>query len=640
MTVPLPPSSASHPVIENGSSIHRIPTHRLPLVIGYTGYRELSEDIQVRKSLDQKIQQFFQVQQKRYSNSRFVLVGTFRGESDAIVTRIAEQEKIPLILVLPAANRQEMAEQIREEHRDLFSEVCARATKIVWLKEAHARLESTSGNETERTPASAYIARYSQIILAIRDDPNRELEKENIRTEKPKPGSSEEVIRFQKEGIGATGDITRREMLDIEGGMIYRIHVGQRKAHTSLSEGELQVSIEHSKDRGEERSDRMKRYNRLYQEFELFNADVEAFLRPRQGFAKKQTERQTELQTSKEYLLPTGEIDELPPEAQRFTDALMRRYALADTLALQFQRRTHFMMWVLFILAFATTYLLFLSYGRFQTEWTKPFYPVVIFLAFLIYRYVEWKRFQHKYLDYRGLAEALRIQLFWRLGGIEDSVSDHYVPIQRTDLLWIRSAARTATWLADLERLSVAELQQIRPQREAVEDHWLKGQESYFSGRAAKEKTFLLKLRIFGVVSLGVGFLWTVCRGLGWVWPSLSPDGWAAHFPGFIAEVYQPYLNVFFGLCVVAGTLILGYARTRGFAEHRNHSRRMRLIYRDGRTESQTIQSVLASRPPATPQNRIEQEWLYLLRRIGREALAENAAWILLHRERPLQVPR
>lgn len=35
--------------------------------------------------------------------------------------------------------------------------------------------------------------------------------------------------------------------------------------------------------------------------------------------------------------------------------------------------------------------------------------------------------FQNKFQDYRALAEGLRVQFFWRLGGLTDSVGDHYL---------------------------------------------------------------------------------------------------------------------------------------------------------------------------------------------------------------------
>src|SRR5207249_3830010 len=49
-----------------------------------------------------------------------------------------------------------------------------------------------------------------------------------------------------------------------------------------------------------------------------------------------------------------------------------------------------------------------------------------------------------KYLDYRALAEGLRIQFFWQLADLKDSVADYYMRKQKSELDWIRNAVRTS----------------------------------------------------------------------------------------------------------------------------------------------------------------------------------------------------
>lgn len=63
-------------------------------------------------------------------------------------------------------------------------------------------------------------------------------------------------------------------------------------------------------------------------------------------------------------------------------------------------------------------------------------------LAFLEYsrHFTRDNPREQQYLDWRSLAEALRVQLFWL--AVRSSVADHYLSGDRDELDWIRQAAR------------------------------------------------------------------------------------------------------------------------------------------------------------------------------------------------------
>ena len=76
---------------------------------------------------------------------------------------------------------------------------------------------------------------------------------------------------------------------------------------------------------------------------------------------------------------------------------------------------------------------------------------LVFFLAgtgvVLLSRRREWQR---KYLDYRALAEGLRVQSYWRRAGIVDLHSpvfahDNFMQKQDVELGWIRNVMRSAS---------------------------------------------------------------------------------------------------------------------------------------------------------------------------------------------------
>ncbi len=79
---------------------------------------------------------------------------------------------------------------------------------------------------------------------------------------------------------------------------------------------------------------------------------------------------------------------------------------------------------------------------------------------------------------------------------------------------------------------------------------------------------------------------------------------------------------------LIAG-LLYGYARTRALSEHIKQHGRMSLLFANAK---QRLEQLMTSGKYAGAQA--------LIKDLGKEALAENGDWVLLHRERPLEVPK
>jgi hypothetical protein len=83
------------------------------------------------------------------------------------------------------------------------------------------------------------------------------------------------------------------------------------------------------------------------------------------------------------------------------------------------------------------------------------------------------------------------------------------------------------------------------------------------------------------------------------------------------------------GLLLVLAAFRHNYAEKLALAEHVKQYQRMRLLF-DGTAEH--VRRALRRGDLAAARA--------LLFELGREALAESGDWVLLHRERPLEVPR
>jgi hypothetical protein len=83
------------------------------------------------------------------------------------------------------------------------------------------------------------------------------------------------------------------------------------------------------------------------------------------------------------------------------------------------------------------------------------------------------------------------------------------------------------------------------------------------------------------------------------------------------------------GFALIAATFLVVYGRTRAFSEHAKHYGRMRILFENARRRLQEKKE----NAPGVDVRRVILE-------LGKEALVENGDWVLIHRERPIEVPR
>jgi hypothetical protein len=226
-------------------------------------------------------------------------------------------------------------------------------------------------------------------------------------------------------------------------------------------------------------------------------------------------------------------------------------------------------------------------------------------VAFIIYFFVRREHFQSRYQDYRAISEALRVQAVWSRIGVADCVEDSYLPMQQTDLQWIRNVLRV-----------VHSLDQSEPDAkcsDAVVD-WVTGQRDYFfkhSRIEAKSRdAFLAASSVFGTLS---------------VVASLATLGFFLARNGHPPETLTADLGIVAGLAALIVAAARSYARTRGHCENANRYQRMYFVF-------ERALEVLNGPPLDDAGTRA------VAVELGRVALAEQAEWLLAQRERPISL--
>ncbi|MBS0456551.1 MAG: hypothetical protein JSS44_04335 [Proteobacteria bacterium] len=305
-----------------------------------------------------------------------------------------------------------------------------------------------------------------------------------------------------------------------------------------------------------------------------------------------------------------GELPSTPPPRIALLDQQLRA---ADWLAMHFQKQVRrSLFWTHFVAALMG--LSFIFYSDIATDrWCLASFLTLFFIALVLHHIGERRQWQRKYLDYRGLAEGLRVQIYWRLADVETPPNsslgyDGFLQKQDVDLSWIRHAMRGSGLLRD--EGFAADARWLR----WTIAHWIGdasgkgGQLEYFrQGTTRREHAHHRTARL-GRAALSAGLLGAAVLLVG-----------GDHLPGPV----QQALVVTMGLLPLLAGIREAYSYKRADRELIKQFRFMRRLF-----ESCRERLTLA---------RSEAEQRQLLTSLGRACLEEHAEWMLLHRERPLE---
>jgi hypothetical protein len=300
-------------------------------------------------------------------------------------------------------------------------------------------------------------------------------------------------------------------------------------------------------------------------------------------------------------------------------DALDRLFVAADTLAIHFQKRVLLMLRSIHVLA-ALTGIAFVAYSDLPADVPYQFYGIYVFIAlFAVGGLLAWlaarRDWHRKYIDYRALAEGLRVQRYWRQAGVTTSSSsafahDNFMQKKDVELGWIRNVMRVAS----MERMDAAPAADGAP--DAVISEWIGapgrgGQLDYYTRKTAHR-----------------GQMQRITRGLGQacLWAGIAIVIFLALFQGLIGPDYTNLLVAVMAVLGIVAAARESYAYRKGDKELMKQYRYMLGVFADARGKLDGTGDVAGKRE--------------ILRALGEAALAEHSEWALMHRERPLENTR
>ena len=597
----------------------------LSLVIGVTGHRDLRAEDTGR--LEAVFEAALLDIHRRYPKSSAVLLSALAEGADRLAAAVALKVGVRLIVPLPLP--QALYEQDFETPgaRKEFLDLLDRASGVIHLPLLPGITEEAvrrPGHDRDReyAKAGAYIARHSQIFYAFWDGTPPAADK---------IGGTAQTVSFRLQGAPAPyAPHQRTVVFATTTGPVIHIETPRRSNPASGSltcTSRVLLPTDGSHDSFEEICRRM----------DVFNRDAHDLRKRLQAAEEKSQAQLLNCDIPSTPIL----LKSLPTGCQR----IVSQYATADGLAVHFGIRTlSTWKWVsLGMVAAALSFNLHAAFFLVHHETpasfseavaTLPWFLILFlalssFTATWLYGRAEKREYQTKYQDYRALAEALRIQLFWRIAGLGDFVVENYLRKQRSELEWIRSALKSWDVLTTAAESTQTSAPIPGSERFRLVTLWIRDQRRYFASKARSEEEKLRR------ETTAVEWLLTLSGGLSVLLALILTIPFAASFgpmPRLLTLVpghwgYGSFIFAIPILAVSAG-LLHGYGHQLARAEHiRQFTRMSELFY----ACEQELDKLLRDDRHDTA--------AALVRHLGIEALDENGDWLILHRERPLEVP-
>jgi hypothetical protein len=541
----------------------------VPMILGVTGHRDLRpQDVDGLRDVVRGVLNGFR---ERYPSTRLILLSSLAEGADRLVAREALDLGLSLVAPLPFEPHEFEQDFATPESIAEFRELLGRADEsfVVPTPPASSAAHEVDARERGYAACSAFIVRRCVELIALWDG-----------VDVPLRGTAE-AVAFQLDGIPSPYVAEHKALDPILTGPV--LHIATRRAQAADDAiAPFVVRTLYPRTSIDSRGEKA---------FATVKTDIERFNRDAQTNPTRGSE----------------------------PAALDARIA-AERLATAFQRRSA----QLVLAVFASIFIAVLSFNAYQYQLDHPLWSLIVYLAFSACAFgvvshskrVDW---QHRYQDYRALAEGLRVAHYWKLAGIAEPVADRYAQSLGSEMDWLPVAIRAVAepFHASAAHLDEAvELANLR----VVFNEWVVGQYQYFVGFAGRRDHIRARLAT-NVATVGIALSIVVTIATRLV-PADSKYGDTMQTILFAAAV-----------CGLGAALVTSYATNRGWSDHVKRYDFMGAIFKRAR---ESLTAILAEAPDESTIRRARM----ILRGLGEEAIRESAAWLSLHRTRPLEVPK
>jgi hypothetical protein len=563
--------------------------YRLPMVIGVTGHRDLRKD--ELPEIRSRVRDLFLDLKERFPARQLRLLSPLAEGADRLVANVAMELGIELSVVMPMPYVAYQSDFSSEESVTEFDSLYALASDVYELPIArNGTLESISrpgrARDLQYAQMGVFLCAHSHILLALWDGKTS-----------GHLGGTAQVVRFHHDDIMpgyTTHNVGTQQMLiDDESDLIYHIVCSREGPDGAPVEGfEPLECWWFTKDRHSPRQrDLPEQHELIFSRSSEFSEDVIRFSDRIEG------ESYALLDEEDAARLPRGVVN------------INRVFCMADWLAIHYQKLTLRMLKITHLLTFLMGFMFIL----FSDLRTQEIY-MIGFLAFFAlsagaHVLAKRKGWQRKYLDYRTLAEGLRVQFYLSAAGITGDTEskfthDNFLQTQDPELGWIRNVMRVAGTRCDADR-EVSQAGLAFTLRQWIGDNE-SGQLGYYRRKTAqwiKRNRNTERLSALALATSVIVILLII-------------------FGGTFGETYIDVLFVLMGSTLLAYGVRQGYAQSTAQKELIKQYEFMLRVFHNSRRRLDGAED--------------DDERHQILRALGGSCLDEHAEWILMHRDRSI----
>ena len=640
---------------------------RLPLVIGVTGHRDL-RDQDVAK-IERQVAAVIAGLRRDYlgddGETPIIVLSALAEGADRLAARVAIAHGARLIAPLPMPldeYRRDFEPGLKAGNMAEFDALFAQAIAAPVMPLHGTSVEVLRNDQDKRNEQyralGIFITQHCHVLLALWDGNEKDMS----------PGGTAEVVTFKRRGIPLGVSGSARVSLDasevgpvidivtprvketsstdqvsvrpwgkavisrFRGGIARRVwrHVAEFGAHLGRRDVEDERARLSPEDRRE--LETWESFEALIDLTRQFNRDAAAL--------SKKPDGPSRMAQSVDYLFSDpegGMVDgvDAKTHAMGLAPLWCRLYATADTLALEQQSQFKWDWKLLFGFGFIAFFCFAMfTHAGYVNKIFLGTYLATFVVLLIVYLRAVLGQHQERYLDYRALAEALRVAVYWKLLGIGaryrdaktgssghdatvdanpvEMIANAYPIKQPSELAWVKVALRT---LERLDRAAGAPANRIDPVGHAIaRRYWVHGQFAYFKRQGYRHNSLAESNQAAADVFLLLSPFVFV--------PLLLLD--AVHkWNGF--DVKHAVVIVV-GLLPGAAAAWAGYAERLALKAQARQYDRMRMLFeRAYDLLPEKIGDETASLTRA------------LYHELGVEAMRENAEWVAIYRQRPIQ---
>jgi hypothetical protein len=564
---------------------------QMRLTVGVTGHRDLlASEV---PAIEQRVAEFLNNLQQRFPDLSLQLLTPLAVGGDQLAARVAVRMGVEVVAVLPFDRHEYEKDFAAAAELERFRALLQQAGRVIELPLVHGEWDdgvfSSAERDRQYAQVGVFISNHCQVLLALWDGhPPSAV------------GGTADVVNYHLTKVmqGFEDQQTSAQLLaDNENDLAYHIVCSRDRPNGQPAAGlqALQGAWITSNNQRHPPGNLPPSYASMLESLQQFERDRRRYVGDHQRPGT---------------MLDEGLPGRPPSASARFVEYL---FDVADHLAVHYQKQVNRNLYGVYGLA-ALMGLVFILYS----EYSEPHWLIWLFLGLFaagvaLHVTANQRQWHRKYLDYRALAEALRVQFYWHLAGVVESRSvafayENFLQKQDVELGWIRHVMRAA---------SLHRSRSVEPDPAWVPwviDRWVgnatdgQGQLHYYTRKAEHNNRNYQRTELLGSICLWSGIGVAVVLGL---------------LQARLTQGQQQALMVLIGILPLIAGIRDTISHKRAEKELIKQYRFMARIFANAR-------QLLDRAPDLAFQRRV-------LKALGEAALEEGAEWILMHRARPLE---